>query len=92
VRIPRREREFVRTSSSRLVSYLGNKSCLPLLHHGLWADLANPHVLRLLLLQDGAVERSSGLLGAQQQQQGPADGRSRYVVMNTNELLPEMKP
>jgi len=42
-------------------------------------------------LQDGAVERSSGLLGAQQQQQGPADGRSRYV-MNTNELLPEMKP
>jgi len=58
------------------------------------ADLANPRVPGLLLLQDGAVERSSGLLGAQQQQQqqqGPADGRSRYV-MNTNELLPEMKP
>jgi len=55
------------------------------------ADLANPRVPGLLLLQDGAVERSSGVLGAQQQQQGPADGRSRYV-MNTNELLPEMKP
>lgn len=101
VRIPRREKgisQDIIVVSSRLVIWEVKKSCLPFrctCTHGLWAgraDLANPHVLRLLLSQDGVVEGSRGLLlllGAQQeqeqQQQGPADGRTRRYVCDEHE-------